>query len=69
MSLLEKSPSDNEINQTTIDIDAFVESHNEYIAKNIIDSQIFEKDKVQDEALTGLYYLIHWINQLKSKCT
>lgn len=69
MSLLEKSPSDNEIDQITIDIDAFVESHDEYIAKDIIDSQIFEKDKVQDKALTGLYYLIHWINQPKSEYT
>ena len=67
--LLEKNLLDNEIDETTVDIDAFVESQDEYVAKDIIDSQIFEKNKIQDGALTGLYYLIHWINQPESERT
>ncbi|MCJ1263745.1 hypothetical protein MMC22_003615, partial [Lobaria immixta] len=69
VSLLEKNPLDGEIDQTTINIDAFVEGQDEYVAEDIIDSQIFEKDKVQDGAPAGLYYLIHWINQPESKRT
>ena len=68
MSLLEKNPLENEINQTTINIDAFVEGQSEYVAKDIVDSQIFKKDKVRDGAPASLYYSIHWINQLKSEC-
>lgn len=67
--LLEKDPSDGEIDQTTIDIDAFVEGQSEYVAEDIVDSQIFEKDEVRDGAPAGLYYLIHWINQPESECT
>lgn len=69
MSLLEKNPLENEINQTTININAFVEGQSEYVAKDIVDSQIFKKDKVQDGAPASLYYLIHWINQLESERT
>lgn len=69
VSLLEKDPSDGEIDQTTIDIDAFVEGQSEYVAEDIVDSQIFEKDEVRDGAPAGLYYLIHWINQPESERT
>lgn len=59
VSLLEKDPSDGEIDQTTVDIDVFVEGQDEYVAENIINSQVFERNEVQDGALAGLYYLIH----------
>lgn len=69
ISLLEKNLLDREIDLTTIDIDASVKSQDEYVVENIIDSQIFNKNKIQNRASVGLYYLIHWINQLKSERT
>ena len=51
VSLLEKYLSNGEVDPTTVEIDAFVEGQdNKYIIKDIIDSQIFEKNEIQNGA-------------------
>lgn len=59
VSLLKKNPSERDIDLTTIDIDAFVEGQDKYVAEDIVDSRIFDKGEIRNGAPSGLYYLIH----------
>lgn len=73
VSLLEKNPSEGQVEDTTRDIDASVEGDvdpDEYdVVEDIVGSRIFAKSDFYENSPAGLHYLVHWINQPESECT